>query len=35
MNRIGSDMQEYVWKKKGEALIAKEVQNTIKFGEAY
>jgi transposase len=32
INRIGSDGQEYVWKKKGEGLIAREVQGTVKFG---
>lgn len=32
INRIGSDGQEYVWKKKGEGLIAREVKGTVKFG---
>ena len=32
INRIGSDGQEYVWKKKGEGLIAREVQGIVKFG---
>lgn len=32
INRIGSDGQEYVWKKKGEGLISREVQGTVKFG---
>ena len=29
---IWSDGQEYVWKKKGEGLIAREVKGTVKFG---
>ena len=29
---IGSDGGEYVWKRKKEGLIAREVQDTIKFG---
>ncbi|KAL4062810.1 hypothetical protein V8B97DRAFT_2012176 [Scleroderma yunnanense] len=33
INRIGSDGQEYVWKKKGEWLISREVKGTVKFGE--
>lgn len=32
INRIGSDGQEYVWKKKGEGLISREVKDTVKFG---
>ncbi|KAG6326629.1 hypothetical protein ID866_12460 [Astraeus odoratus] len=32
INRIGSDGQEYVWKRKGEGLIAREVKGTVKFG---
>ena len=32
INRIGSDGQEYVWKRKKEGLIAREVQGTVKFG---
>ena len=32
INKIGSDGQEYVWKKKGEELIAREVKGTVKFG---
>ena len=32
INRIGSDGQEYVWKKKGKGLIAREVKGTVKFG---
>ena len=32
INRIGSDGQEYVWKKKGEELISREVKSTVKFG---
>ena len=31
INRIGSDGQEYVWKSKGEGLIAREVQGIVKF----
>ena len=31
INRIGSNGQEYVWKKKGEGLIAREIQGTVKF----
>ena len=31
INRIGSDGQEYVWKKKGEGLIAREVKGIVKF----
>ena len=31
INRIGSDGQEYMWKRKGEGLIAREIQGTIKF----
>ena len=33
INRIGSDEQEYVWKRKGKRLTSREVQGTIKFGE--
>ena len=32
INRIGSDGQEYVWKRKGEGLISREVKGTVKFG---
>ena len=32
VNRLGSDGQEYIWKKKGQGLIAREVQGTVKFG---
>ena len=32
INRIGSDGQEYVWRKKREGLIAREVKDTVKFG---
>ena len=32
INRIGSDGQEYMWKKKREGLIAREVKGTVKFG---
>jgi hypothetical protein len=32
INRFGSDGQEYIWKKKGEGLIPREVQGTVKFG---
>jgi len=30
-NRIGSDRQGYVWKKKGEGLTSQEVKGTVKF----
>ena len=32
INRIGSDGQEYVWKKKKEGLTSREVKGTVKFG---
>ena len=32
INKIGSDGQEYMWKRKGEGLITREVQGTVKFG---
>ena len=32
INRIGSDGQEYVWKKKEEGLTSREVKGTVKFG---
>ena len=32
INRIGSDGQEYVWKRKGEELTSREIQGTVKFG---
>ena len=32
INRIWSDGQEYVWKKKREGLIARGVKGTVKFG---
>ena len=32
INRIRSDGQEYMWKKKEEGLIAREVKGTVKFG---
>lgn len=32
INRIGSDGQEYVWKKAGEGLIDREVKGTVKHG---
>jgi transposase len=32
INRLGSDGKEYIWKKKGEGLIPREVQGTVKFG---
>ena len=32
INRFGSDGREYVWKKQGEDLIQREVQETVKFG---
>ena len=31
INRIGSDGQKYMWKRKGEGLITREVQGTVKF----
>ena len=32
INRIGLDGQKYIWKKKEERLIAREVQSIVKFG---
>jgi transposase len=32
INRIGSDGKQWVWKQKGEGLIEREVQGTLKFG---
>ena len=32
INRFGSDGREWVWKQKGEGLIDREVQGTVKFG---
>jgi DDE superfamily endonuclease len=32
INRIGSDGRMYVWKKSGEPLLDKEVQEIVKFG---
>ena len=32
INRIGSDGQEYMWKRKGEGVTSREVQGTVKFG---
>ena len=32
INRIGSDGQEYVWKRKGEGLTSREIPGTVKFG---
>jgi transposase len=32
INRMGSDGQEYVWKRAGEPLGEKEVKGTLKFG---
>jgi hypothetical protein len=32
VNRMGSDGQEYVWKKAGEPLGEREVKGTLKFG---
>ena len=32
INRIGSDGQEYMWKRKGEGLTFREVKGTVKFG---
>ena len=31
INRIGSNGQEYVWEKKEEGLIAREIQGIVKF----
>ena len=32
INRIGSDRQEYMWKRKEERLTFREVKGTVKFG---
>jgi hypothetical protein len=32
INRFGSDGREWIWKQKGERLIEREVQGTVKFG---
>jgi transposase len=32
INRIGSDGKQWVWKLKGEGLIRREIQQTVKFG---
>ena len=32
INRFGSDGRKWVWKKKGQGLIEREVQGTVKFG---
>jgi len=32
INRFGSDGREWIWKQKGEGLIEREVQGTVKFG---
>ena len=32
INRMGSDGQKWVWKQKGEGLIQREVQGTVKHG---
>jgi transposase len=32
INRFGSDGRQWVWKQKGEGLIEREVQGTVKFG---
>ena len=32
INRIGSDGQEYVWKKAGEPLGDRQIRGTVKFG---
>ena len=32
INRFGSDGRQWVWKKKGEGLISREVQGTVKYG---
>ena len=33
INRIGSDGQEYVWKKAGERLGDRKIRGTVKFVE--
>ena len=32
INRVGSDGKQWVWKQRGEGLIEREVQGTVKFG---
>jgi transposase len=32
INRLGSDGRQWVWKQKGDGLIQREVQETVKFG---
>lgn len=32
INRFGSDGKQYVWKQKGQGLIDREIQGTVKFG---
>jgi hypothetical protein len=32
INRFGSDGRQWVWKKKGQGLIDREIQGTVKFG---
>lgn len=32
INRIGSDGQDYIWKRRGEGLIDREIEGTVKFG---
>ena len=32
INRLGSDGRQWVWKEKGEGLIDREVEGTVKFG---
>ena len=32
INRIGSDGQEYIWKRPGKGLISREVKGAVKFG---
>ena len=32
INRFGSDGRQWVWKQKGEGLIQREVEGTVKFG---
>src|SRR5215469_7770260 len=32
INRFGSDGKKWVWKRTGQGLIEREVQNTVKFG---
>jgi DDE superfamily endonuclease/Transposase len=32
INRIGSDGKQWIWKQKGQGLVEREVQGTVKFG---